>query len=178
MVAIGSGGIGGGAARPTGGGRGTPKPVAADDLVAAILTASRVMVAVAARAMALATDEITLTQYRALTVLDQRGPVQANKLARTLEVSPSTVTRLCDRLIQNGLVSRTRRDDRRAVLISLTPVGRRLVEHVNSRRFEEIHRIVDQLPSESRPAVIAAIDAFVSAAQGALTADPGATWTL
>ena len=136
------------------------------------------MVAVAARSMALATDEITLTQYRALTVLERRGSVQATELARTLEVSPSTVTRLCDRLIHKGLVSRNRRDDRRAVLISLTPVGQRLVEHVNSRRSEEIHRIVDELPPESRPAVIAAFGAFISAAEGALTIDPRSKWTM
>ena len=48
--------------------------VAPDELVDTVLAASRALVAVAARSLAAAGDEVTLPQYRALVVLAARGP--------------------------------------------------------------------------------------------------------
>jgi hypothetical protein len=45
-----------------------------DELVDTVLAASRALVAVAARSLAAAGDEVTLPQYRALVVLSARGP--------------------------------------------------------------------------------------------------------
>ena len=43
-------------------------------MVDAVLTASRVLVAIAARSLADAGEEVTLTQYRSLVILASRGP--------------------------------------------------------------------------------------------------------
>ena len=43
-------------------------------MVDAVLSASRVLVAIAARSLADAGEEVTLTQYRSLVVLASRGP--------------------------------------------------------------------------------------------------------
>jgi hypothetical protein len=52
-----------------------PPAVPADDeLVDTVLAASRALVAVAARSLAAAGDEVTLPQYRALIVLAAAGP--------------------------------------------------------------------------------------------------------
>ena len=48
--------------------------VAPDELVDTVLAASRALVAVAARSLAAAGDDVTLPQYRALVVLAARGP--------------------------------------------------------------------------------------------------------
>ena len=45
-----------------------------DELVDALLSASRVMVGLAARSVADLDSEVTLPQYRALVVLASRGP--------------------------------------------------------------------------------------------------------
>jgi hypothetical protein len=45
-----------------------------DAVVDAVLSASRVLVAVAARSLAEMPGEVTLTQYRSLVVLASRGP--------------------------------------------------------------------------------------------------------
>ncbi len=45
-----------------------------DHLVDAVLSASRVLVAIAARSLADVGEEVTLTQYRSLVVLASRGP--------------------------------------------------------------------------------------------------------
>ncbi|MFC7655431.1 hypothetical protein ACFQV8_01700 [Pseudonocardia benzenivorans] len=43
--------------------------MAADELVDAVMTASRVLVAVAARSLAAVDEDVTIAQYRALVVL-------------------------------------------------------------------------------------------------------------
>jgi MarR family len=95
-----------------------------DELVDTVLAASRALVAVAARSLAAAGDEVTLPQYRALVVLAAQGPQGTAELAAALAVNPSTATRMCDRLVRKGLVRRHRlAGDRRAVRIALTAAG-------------------------------------------------------
>jgi len=53
-----------------------------DSVVDAVLSASRVLVAVAARSLADIAEEVTLTQYRTLVVLASRGPQNLVGLAR------------------------------------------------------------------------------------------------
>jgi len=55
--------------------------VAPDELVDTVLAASRALVAVAARSLAAAGDEVTLPQYRALVVLAAQGPQGTAELA-------------------------------------------------------------------------------------------------
>ena len=99
------------------------------ELADAVLTASRVLVAVAARSLAEHESEVSLPQYRALVVLASRGPQRPVDLAQALGVDPSTATRMCDRLAAKKLIAR-RRDvtHRRVVMLSLSvvrpPAGR------------------------------------------------------
>ena len=106
-----------------------------DDLVDAVLGASRALVAVAARSLGDLAEDVTLPQYRALVELAARGPQRLADLAAALGVDRSTATRMCDRLVRKQLVTRRRISaDRRGVRISLTPAGRALVEEVTRRR--------------------------------------------
>ena len=90
-----------------------------------MLTASRVLVAMAARSLADAGEEVTLTQYRSLVVLASRGPQGVASLAEAVAVTPPTASRLVDRLVRKGLVRRRAdRHDRRQVRIGLTEAGR------------------------------------------------------
>ena len=97
--------------------------------VEAVLTASRAMIAVATRSLGAAAEETTIAQYRTLVVLASRGPQRMVDLAGALGVAPSTAGRMCDRLVRKGLIRRQRaRTDRRAVLVSITPAGRIVVD--------------------------------------------------
>lgn len=58
-----------------------PAVPADDELVDTVLAASRALVAVAARSLAAAGDEVTLPQYRALVVLAAAGPQGMAELA-------------------------------------------------------------------------------------------------
>ena len=120
------------------------------DLVTdAVLTASRALVGVAARSLAVVDSEVTLPQYRALVVLASRGPRLVGELAEALGIHPSTATRLCDRLVAKKLVTRTPgRDNRRETTISLSVKGRRLVDRVTVLRRREIEAIVERVPTD------------------------------
>jgi DNA-binding MarR family transcriptional regulator len=142
-----------------------PEGEVPDDLVDTVLAASRALVAVAARSLAAAGDEVTLPQYRTLVVLAARGPQGTADLAAALAVNPSTATRLCDRLVRKGLVRRDRQaGDRRTVRIALTPAGRDLVAAVTRRRRTELARLLGVLPQAQHEPVIAAFQAFADAA--------------
>ena len=105
--------------------RGT-EDVEPDSMVDAVLSASRVLVAVAARSLADAGEDVTLTQYRSLVVLASRGPQTVAELADLVAVTPPTASRLCDRLVKKGLIRRRAgRHDRRQVHIALTGDGPR-----------------------------------------------------
>ncbi len=89
------------------------------DLMEAFLTASRVLVAVAARSFVASDAEISLLQHRALDVPASHGAQRITDLAELLGVTSSTVTRHCDRLQRRELVRREpgrRRPPRRAGL--------------------------------------------------------------
>ncbi len=61
-----------------------------DELVDALLAASRAMVAIAARSLAGLDAEVTLPQFRALVVLASRGPQRVVDISAELGVNPST----------------------------------------------------------------------------------------
>jgi DNA-binding MarR family transcriptional regulator len=135
------------------------------ELTDAVLTASRVLVAVAARSLVEHEDEVSLQQYRALVVLGSRGAQRPVDLAEALGVDPSTATRMCDRLVDKRLISRRRQvGDRREVRLELSARGRALVEAVTERRRREIERILSIVPSDERTDLVRAFRAFANAA--------------
>lgn len=129
-----------------------------DELVDAALRASRVLVGVAARSLAVLDDDVTLPQYRALVVLAGRGPLNPGTLAEILGVHPSTATRLCDRLIARKLVSRRESaTSRREVTVALTRRGRAVVDTVTTARRAELGAVLAHVPRRERSAVVAAL---------------------
>jgi DNA-binding MarR family transcriptional regulator len=134
-------------------------------VVDAVLSASRVLVAVAARSLADVAEEVTLTQYRTLVVLASRGPQNLAGLAEAVGVAPATATRMCDRLVRKGLIRRrTERDDRRQLRVALTAEGRSLVDAVTGRRRHEIGRIMNEIPAEQQAVLVQALGRLASAA--------------
>lgn len=146
----------------------------AEELSAVVMDASRLFVAISARALASAAETLTLAQLRALVVLDTCGPVRLTALAATLGVNPSTALRMAERLTAVGLVDRRANPaNRREVLLSLTGAGGDLVTTVLARRRAEIRTLVERLPAEERAALVPALRALTAAAgEMAVEADP------
>lgn len=140
-------------------------PDAEEELVDAVMTASRALLAVAARSLAAVDEDVTLPQYRALVVLAQRGTRRPADLAAALTVTPSTATRMCDRLVGKGLIVRDRSDDdRREVTVSLSATGNDLVRDVTERRRTELRELLAAMPAERRSEVVAGLRSFSDAA--------------
>jgi DNA-binding MarR family transcriptional regulator len=130
-----------------------------------LLTASRVLVGVSARSLADLEDTVTLTQFRTLVVLESHGELNLNGLADLLDVSPSTALRMIDRLIPADLATRIENpQNRREVVLGLTPQGVTLVRKVTERRRREIARIVKTMPETQRELLVTALTAFADAA--------------
>jgi long-chain acyl-CoA synthetase len=91
--------------------------------------------------LAVATVELTLSQYRALSLLAD-GKEAASALADKLAVSRPSVTGVIDGLVARELVERHHDDgDRRRIGLDLTPEGRRVLavaEQEIERRLGEI----------------------------------------
>jgi DNA-binding MarR family transcriptional regulator len=137
-------------------------PDSATDL---LITASRALVAIAAKSLARVEDQVTLPQYRALVVLASREGLRPIDLADALDVSPSTATRMCDRLVRKELVERVHSDsDRREVVLRLSPDGRALVGEVTSQRRRDLRRVVARISAEDQSRLIEALRIFNDAA--------------
>lgn len=148
---------------------------ARDELVEAVVAASRVLVAIAARSLADRPDDVTLPQYRLLVVLTTEGPHRVSDLAANLDVNPSTATRLSDRLEAKGLVERQRMPtDRRAVQLVATAEGRRVVDEVMADRRVEIGRVLATMSPEQQREVAEGLSLF-SASAGEV---PDRHWTV
>ena len=145
----------------------------------AVLSASRVLVAIAARSLADAGEEVTLTQYRSLVVLASRGPQGVAALAEAVAVTPPTASRLVDRLVKKGLVRRrTDRQDRRQVRIALTETGRHLVDAVSVRRRQEIAALLATIAPETQRSVVDALSQLAEVAGEVPEQDWSTGWDL
>jgi DNA-binding MarR family transcriptional regulator len=136
-----------------------------DSATDVLITASRALVAIAAKSLARVEDQVTLSQYRALVVLASRNGLRPIDLADALDVSPSTATRMCDRLVRKELVERVHSDsDRREVVLRLSPDGRALVGEVTSQRRRDLRRVVGRIAAADQDRLIEALKIFNAAA--------------
>jgi len=135
-----------------------------DRVTEAVLTASRLLVAVSARSLNEVEDSLTLPQFRALVVLSSRGPLRLTHLAEHLAVNPSTAMRMAERLNAAGMIDRAPNpENRRESILALTETGRRVVAQVTSRRRDEIAAIVQAMPAAHRDRLVEALEAFSAA---------------
>ncbi|ORV15297.1 MarR family transcriptional regulator [Mycobacterium celatum] len=146
----------------------TEEAAAADDsldtITDALLTASRLLVAISARSIAQVNETITIPQFRTLVILSNRGPVNLATLAGLLDVKPSAAGRMVDRLVGAGLIDRLPHPrSRRELLADLTDRGRQVVRQVTAHRRAEIARIVEKMPPPERRGLVRALTAFTAA---------------
>ncbi len=74
---------------------------------------------------------LTGPQASVLHAINQLGSMSSAKLSRKLHVTPGNITGIVDRLEKKELVVRERkREDRRVVLITLTPAGKQLADEL------------------------------------------------
>lgn len=147
-----------------------------DELVTALLTASRALVGVSAHSLAGLDEGVTITQFRTLVVLGAHGATRLNRLAERLGVNASTALRTVDKLVAGGFVERRENEqDRREVVIEPTIRGKRLVDQVTARRRAAIEDIVVAMPLGHRRHLVDALLSFAAAADEPLAFADSAT---
>ena len=140
-------------------------PELAPDAVDVLLAATRVLTGVALRSLDILDGAVTLPQFRMLAVLGDLGQARSVQVARALGLDASTVTRLADRLVAAGHVTRGNEPSHRGVVtLELTATGQDLVSRVAAWREQELVRIFRQLPPARRTQVITALRQLVAAA--------------
>lgn len=142
------------------------EPAAADvaALTSAVLTASRLLVALSVRSLAAVEERVTLPQFRLLILLASHGETNLVSLSERLAVNPSTALRMVDRLVDGGFVIRRANPaSRREVLLRLTEAGQQIVGEVTARRRQEITSIVTSMSQEDRAGLVKALRSFAAA---------------
>jgi DNA-binding MarR family transcriptional regulator len=84
---------------------------------------------------------VTFARYEVLMLLyfSKRGSLPMKVIGSRLQVHPTSVTNAVDRLEDAGLVTRsTHPEDRRAVLVALTPSGRALADKATDALNAEV----------------------------------------
>jgi len=126
---------------------------------------TRILAGVALRSLDVLEGAVTLPQFRMLAILADLGPARSVQVAKALGLEASTITRLADRLVTAGYVTRGSEQGHRGVVtLQLTAPGRKLVAKVAAWRQEELARMLARLPAEQRAGVTAALQQLVVAA--------------
>ncbi|RJE90247.1 MarR family transcriptional regulator [Paenibacillus sp. 1011MAR3C5] len=91
-------------------------------------------------------SQVTGTQMYMLHYIRQSGRCRLTELAEKLDVKPSAVTVMIDRLVKSDYVVRTHdTDDRRVILVELTPTGIAILEKAQAMREEIVGAYIEKL---------------------------------
>ena len=135
-----------------------------DVIADALLTASRLLVAISACSISQVDETITIAQFRTLVILSNQGPINLATLAGLLGVQPSATGRMVDRLVGAELIDRLPHPtSRRELLATLTDRGRDVVRRVSEHRRAEIAKVVQTMPAGERRGLVRALKAFTTA---------------
>jgi len=123
----------------------------------------RIMRAMDVYSRQLATSHgLTGPQMLCLREITTHGSLTTGTLARGMALSPATLTGILDRLEARGLVSRERRpEDKRRVLVSLTPHGRQMAQELPSPLQERFGSRMTQLSTDEQTAIRIALGSIV-----------------
>lgn len=119
---------------------------------------------------------ITVAQAATLEALRGSEPLRQRELGQRLGISPSTLTRNLDRLLDAGLIERfTDPDDARATRVRLLPAGARTADSVRRQEQEFAANVLARLPAERRTVIVEGLRDLLAAVRAETeTCCPGA----
>lgn len=150
--------------------RSSPSPAAVLDQ---LLEFSRLMVGVAYRSLEGAGAELDLPAFRALAFVDRHPACTMGALASGIHLPPSSTTRLCDRLVEAGWLTRQHNaDNRRQVELLLTANGHTRMRTLLAARRRELDLITRRLAPDRLAALTELLPDLVVAATAQEPATP------
>ena len=145
--------------------RGTSRDTSA---VAALELMTRALVGLTLQSLSVLDGTVSLPQFRLLLVLSSLGRVPSSRLAASLGMTASSVTRLADRLESAGLLARgSDAKSRSIVTVEVTPAGLGLVARVVERRHVLLAAVLDRMEPRDRAAAARAARQFAGLAADA-----------
>ena len=107
-------------------------------------------------------SDLTITQLRALSTIGRRQPVRVSDVAEDLGAAVAATSALVDRMAKHGLVARSNDpEDRRTVLLELTPRARRLLDRLEQGSTDHLARLMERMTPTEREAFATTLRAFV-----------------
>ena len=92
---------------------------------------------------------LSLVHLNVLTLLEAEGPLSMGHLAEALDVSVASATGIVSRMMTRGVVERRHdADDRRVVLVHLTPRGARVFQNLEQHHRARLARLLELLSEE------------------------------
>lgn len=119
------------------------------------------------------------TEYRAMGRCERWGEITPKNLAEGLGITPASVTELLDRLERRRfLTRRTNPEDRRSMLIRLTPRGRATFQSARTVYRRSVARVSRGMTREGQSSLVRGVAEFLAALRSSavtVTVPPGGT---
>ncbi len=109
---------------------------------------------------------LTIAQLKSLFFISNAGSTSPRLLAAALSVTPSNVTGIVDRLVEQGLVSRQEDpNDRRSLQLRVTDTGESILAALRERRTTHLSAALSRLSLEDLLVVSRGLDLLGRAAE-------------
>jgi MarR family transcriptional regulator, organic hydroperoxide resistance regulator len=109
---------------------------------------------------------LTVPQLKCLFFISNQGKTNFRKLAERMNVSPSNITGIIDRLVEQGLVSRLENpEDRRILNLQTTIKGEGLIAELRERRSIYLTQILVDLNAKDLDNIVRGLDLLAQAAE-------------
>jgi DNA-binding MarR family transcriptional regulator len=152
-----------------------PHPANTAELARLVSDASELLALLWGRTADDMPQRLSLPQLRAMLVIKRSGGVTVTALAEAMDASPSSASRLGDRLVAAGLVRRsTNASDRRGFLLQLSADGAAVLDRLSEARTQHITVLLERMSPQARHALLTGLLELGQAAAPAAERGPAA----
>ncbi len=112
--------------------------------------------------------DLTINQLKSIIYIYKKNRINPKGLADALNVTPSVVTGIVDRLVLHGLVERKASEgstDRRVQWLVVTDKGESLLDNIRQKMISNTSEILETMSTEDLAALVQGISAFIKAAK-------------
>lgn len=101
-------------------------------------------------------EELGVSHILVLGQLSIDGKSRPSDIAKSIGLTPPTVTHLCEKLVKKELIVRSKdEDDRRIIYLSITPSGVQILERANEEGQVLRKKLFEKLTSEEQAQMLA-----------------------
>lgn len=109
---------------------------------------------------------MTVPQVKSLFFITNSESTNFKNMAAALKVTPSNLTGVVDRLVEQGLVSRTEdHEDRRKTLLQATEKGESLVAELRERRMSYLSQALADMSPDELSTIIRGLELLANAVE-------------